>query len=329
MERDRARLNGFARYAWFALGYNLLVILWGVFLRASKSGDGCGQHWLTCHGEVVPSAPELKTVIEFSHRMMSALDGLVMLVLLVWAVAIWRRTRTAQSRTVMRLAIGSFIFIITEALVGAGLVLTGNTAETLTPTRPFWMAGHLINTFILLAFLSLTAWAASGEGRAPMRFVYERRIVIAAAIGLALILLVGVTGSVAALSSMIFPSESLSEGLAKDFSATSNMLLRIRPFHPIVSIAAVMYLVFFSGWLRKWSDQNGGVVRWSNVLSLLALVQLVFGGATLLMLSPIVMQLGHLLLADLIWISFVLLTVSYLNAGSRVAVDAPRATAAV
>jgi hypothetical protein len=36
------------------------VILWGVFLRASKSGDGCGQHWLTCHGEVIPSAPELK-----------------------------------------------------------------------------------------------------------------------------------------------------------------------------------------------------------------------------------------------------------------------------
>ena len=66
------KLSKFARFAWFVLAYNVVVILWGVFLRASKSGDGCGQHWLTCHGEVIPSAPEMKTVIEFSHRMTSA-----------------------------------------------------------------------------------------------------------------------------------------------------------------------------------------------------------------------------------------------------------------
>src|SRR3982750_2409419 len=96
---ERPRYSAFARFAWFALGYNLLVILWGVFLRASKSGDGCGQHWLTCQGEVIPSAPQLKTVIEYSHRMMSALDGLVMLALLAWAIWIWRQERTASSRS--------------------------------------------------------------------------------------------------------------------------------------------------------------------------------------------------------------------------------------
>ena len=70
----------FAKYAWFALVFNLIVILWGVFLRASKSGDGCGQHWLTCHGEVIPSAPEMKTVIEFSHRLTSGLAFIVVLI---------------------------------------------------------------------------------------------------------------------------------------------------------------------------------------------------------------------------------------------------------
>ena len=58
------KLSAFAKYAWFVLAYNLLVILWGVFLRASHSGDGCGQHWLTCGGEVVPTAPQFKTGIE-------------------------------------------------------------------------------------------------------------------------------------------------------------------------------------------------------------------------------------------------------------------------
>ena len=42
------KLDKFAKFAWLVLGWNIVVILWGVFLRASKSGDGCGQHWLTC-----------------------------------------------------------------------------------------------------------------------------------------------------------------------------------------------------------------------------------------------------------------------------------------
>jgi heme A synthase len=323
---ERPRLSAFAKYAWFALAYNLLVILWGVFLRASKSGDGCGQHWLTCQGEVIPSAPQLKTIIEYSHRMMSALDGLVMLILLVWAIMIWYRERTVSSRSVMRFAIGAFIFIITEALVGAGLVLTGNTAETLTAARPFWMAGHLINTFILLLFLSLTAWAAGGNGR--LRFDLTGKEITLLLIGLAGILFVGVTGSVAALSSMIFPSQSITEGIARDFSATSNVLLRIRPLHPILSVATVVYLIFLSGWLRSWSGGSASVTRWSNILSIVALAQLLFGAATLLTLAPIVMQLGHLLLADAVWISFVLMTANYLASKSPVTQPAAFAEAA-
>src|SRR6187200_2424479 len=78
------RISGFAKFAWFTLAWNILVILWGVFLRASKSGDGCGQHWLTCQGEVVPSAPELKTVIEYSHRITSFLAFVAVTGLLIW-----------------------------------------------------------------------------------------------------------------------------------------------------------------------------------------------------------------------------------------------------
>src|SRR5687768_9316404 len=121
------KLDKFAKYAWFVLAYNVVVILWGVFLRASKSGDGCGQHWLTCNGEVIPAAPELKTVIEFSHRLTSGLAFITVLILLVWAFR-----KFGKGHSIRKTALVSFIFIITEALVGAGLVLTGNTAETLT-----------------------------------------------------------------------------------------------------------------------------------------------------------------------------------------------------
>lgn len=305
------KMSAFAKYAWFALGYNVLVIVWGVFLRASKSGDGCGEHWLTCNGELIPSAPQFKTVIEFSHRLTTAIDGLVMLVLIGWAIAIWRSKRSTQSRQVLYAAIGSFLFVITEAAVGAGLVLTGNVAEAVTDVRPFWAMGHLINTFILLAFLTLTAWFATRERK--VGFSIDAKTASLVVLGILGLLFVGLSGSLAALSNMLFPSQTIAEGVAKDLSSASNIILRLRVSHPILSILTSVYLIFLAGWLKAKSGGERRVAWWSNAVSILVIGQVIFGAATLLTLGPIVMQLGHLLLADAVWIAFVLLVASYLN----------------
>jgi heme A synthase len=311
---EPTKMSAFAKYAWFALGYNVLVIVWGVFLRASRSGDGCGQFWLTCNGELIPSAPQFKTIIEFSHRMTTVIDGFVMLILLVWAVKIFVGNRGTQSRQVLYAAIGSFIFVITEAAVGAGLVLTGNVAEAVTDERPLWAMGHLINTFILLAFLTFTAWFASKERRISLKIDPKTAAFIA--VGIVGLFAVGLSGSLAALSNMLFPSQSLAESVAKDFSATSNIILRLRLSHPIMSILTGVYLIFLAGWLKAKSGDTT-VGWWSNAVSLLVIGQVIFGGATLLTLGPIVMQLGHLLLADMVWIAFVLLVASFLNASKK------------
>lgn len=308
MKRE-TKLSGFAKYAWFVLAYNLIVILWGVFLRASKSGDGCGQHWLTCHGEVVPSAPQLKTVIEFSHRITSALDGIFLIVLVVWAFFAWRYNKSGGNY-VLKAAVGSFVFVVVEGLLGAGLVLTGNTAETLTPARPFWMAAHLINTLILLTFLTLTAWFASG-GK-PLSFTNRPKVVLLLGAGALGIFLVGMSGSVAALSSMLFPSATLAEGITKDFSETSHILLRLRVSHPILSITVGIFLAFLASRMKARARENSSVNRWANVLTILILVQFASGAITLLTLAPIVMQLVHLLLADAVWIAFVLMSAAIL-----------------
>jgi len=299
------KLSKFAKYAWFVLAYNVVVILWGVFLRASKSGDGCGQHWLTCHGEIIPSAPELKTVIEFSHRITSGIAFIV-----VFALVIWAFRKFEKYNPIRKTALISFIFIITEALVGAGLVLTGNTAETLTAARPFWMIGHLTNTFILLAFLTLTGWFASGGKY--LNFKAQPKVLLLLGIGVFGIFLIGMSGSVAALSSMLFPSVTLSEGIAKDFSETSHILLRLRVSHPILSITVGIFLAFLAGWIKSKAKENTSVKRWANVLTILILIQFAFGAITLLTLAPIVMQLVHLLLADAVWIAFVLMSAAIL-----------------
>lgn len=304
------KLAGFAKYAWFVLAFNIVVILWGVFLRASKSGDGCGQHWLTCHGEVLPSAPELKTVIEFSHRLMSAFDGLLVILLVVWAFRIWRRNRDIASRSTVRMAAGSLFFVLTEGAIGAGLVLTGNTAETLTAARPFWMAGHLINTFILLTFLTLTARNATGRTPLKARGI-QAKYLAGIVIGAVAVLVVGITGSIAALSTMLFPVGSVIAGVAQDFSPTSNILLRLRLLHPITAILTSVFLIFLTGWLAKERAHDRRVGRWSNILSILILAQIAFGAATLLTLAPIIMQLGHLLFADAIWITYVIFSAEF------------------
>jgi heme A synthase len=307
----REKGTAFAKYAWFVLGWNLLVILWGVFLRASKSGDGCGQHWLTCQGEVIPSAPQLKTVIEFSHRVTSTLAGLLITGLVIWASQRWRSYRSPQSSYSLRLAIASLVLVILEGLLGAGLVLTGNTAENLTPERPLWMAGHLINTFILLGFLTLTAWNASNGKR--LRLPHRRAFSAVLAFGAIAIIIIGVTGSIAALASMIFPSGTIAEGIAADFSSTSHVLLRLRFLHPITAILCSVFLIFVTGWLAKETGKENHVVRWSNVISILLLIQLGVGAATLLTHSPIIMQLLHLFIVDAIWIGFVLLAGNVLS----------------
>ncbi len=304
------KLSGFAKYAWFVLAYNIIVILWGVFLRASKSGDGCGQHWLTCGGEVIPSAPELKTIIEFSHRITSSLAGLFILILLGWALVNWFYRESERKSYLLKTVIGSFIFVAIEGLIGARIVLTGNTAETLTPERPFWMAGHLINTFILLALLTLTAWFASDGKRLSLNA--KPKVLLLLGLGIFGVLFVGVSGSIAALSSMIFPSSSLAEGFAKDFSPTSHILLRLRILHPILSVTVGTFLIFLANLLKTQAKENNRISRWASVLSILVLIQFASGAITLLVQAPILMQIIHLLLADLLWIAFVLLLANVL-----------------
>jgi heme A synthase len=301
----KIQLSKFAKFAWFVLIYNIIVVVWGVFLRASKSGDGCGQYWFTCHNEIIPTAPELKTVIEFSHRLMSGVDFFIVLGLMIWVLR-----KFAKGEQIRKFAVVSFIFIITEAVIGGILVLSGNTAEANTPVRPFLAISHLLNTFILIASLSLTAWLASG-GK-PFTLKNKGKYVWLLALGIFGFLLVGTSGSLAALSSMLYETKSLSEGLQQDFAGSSPLLLRLRISHPILSILVGVGLVFLAGWLKSKAPENPSVVRWSGILSILVIIQIAFGGLTLFLLAPIVMQLGHLLLADLMWISFVLMWAAFL-----------------
>jgi len=54
-------VNRLSRFAWLVVAWNLAVIGWGAYVRATGSGAGCGQHWPLCNGEIVPRAPAIAT----------------------------------------------------------------------------------------------------------------------------------------------------------------------------------------------------------------------------------------------------------------------------
>jgi len=292
------KLSRFATFAWGVLAYNLAVILWGAYVRASGSGAGCGSHWPLCGGEVVPRAPRIETLIEFSHRLSSGLALVLAIVMLVWA---WRAFPRGHR---LRLGAGlGMLFIITEALVGAGLVLFGLTDKNDSAARAISLAVHLLNTFLLLAALTLTAWWASG-GR-PVRLRGQGALVAVFVVGLLGAMVVGATGAVTALGDTLFPAGSLAEGLRQDFSPAAHFLLQLRIIHPILAVIVGAYAIFAGAFGA--SRRPGPATRWlARALVAIFLAQIAVGVANVALLAPVSMQLIHLLMADAVWITLVL-----------------------
>lgn len=301
----------FARFAWGVLAYNLGVVLWGAYVRASGSGAGCGRHWPLCNGVVVPQAPDAKTLVELAHRISSGLALIAVVVLYLWARRSW-----APGNRVRQAAGWALLFMIFEALVGAGLVLFELVDDDDSLLRAGYLALHLLNTFILLAAIALTAWWAGAPEERPAPGPGAPALLV---MGLAATLLVGMTGAVTALGDTLFPADTLRQGLAQDFSPTAHLLIRLRVIHPGIAIGTGAYLLAVTWWLGK-RQPEGPAAWWGRAVSGLVLFQLGIGVVNLLLLAPIGLQLAHLLTADLLWVALVLYTAATSSASS-----APRA----
>lgn len=299
-------MTRFAKYAWGVLACNLAVVLWGAYVRASGSGAGCGRHWPLCQGEVVPRDPATATLIELTHRLSS---GAVLL--LVAGLFLWSR-RAAPRGSLVRLGAAlSLVFMLGEALLGAGLVLFALVAHNDSLARAFSLGAHLLNTFLLLGSLALTAWWASGAAAPRVR---ERRATAwLLAIGLLGTMVVGMSGAIAALGDTLFPATSVVEGLRQDTSPTAHILLRLRVLHPSAAVVVGFYLIAIATVVAVRTDEvlPGRLAR---ALALLVLVQWLAGMLNIALLAPIWLQLVHLFLADSIWITLVLLSAAALSA---------------
>lgn len=302
------------RYAWGVLAFNLAVIVWGAFVRATGSGAGCGSHWPTCNGEVVPRPESVETMIEFTHRVTSGLAFVLVLALMIAAL----RARP-KGHPMRAAAVASFVFMVIEAAVGAGLVLLELVADNQSLARAGWMAAHLVNTFLLVAAMTLTAYW-SGERQSAIRPREAGSIAWLLGIALVLTIVVGVTGAVTALGDTLFPARSLAHGLAQDLSPTAHFLVRLRVWHPISAVAVGLYVVGATA-LTAMLRPEPRVRRAAGAIVILFIAQIGGGFLNLLLLAPTWMQMVHLLMADLAWIALVILGASALGARSSSAAE--------
>jgi len=289
------------RFSWGVLAYFIAVILWGALTRATGSGDGCGNHWPLCNGTLIQHSPRVDTMIEFTHRVTSGISFFSLVGLLVWIFA-----RTERGHLARTAGVAALCFTFVEAILGALLVKLGLTAQSHSPLRPWYLALHFANTLLLMAALALTAHMLSrshGYVRNRIRLVSPALAIT----GLAVVLIVGVTGSLAALGDTLFPATSLGAAFQQDFSAQSVWLLRWRWTHPVLAFASSVFLIWIlvRAVQRSQAWDNRGL---SAVVLILLASQYLLGFLDVLLLAPLWLQLLHLLGADALWTALVVLT---------------------
>jgi heme A synthase len=207
-----------------------------------------------------------------------------------------------EGHRVRRAALAAGIFIVIEALIGAGLVVFDLVGGNTSITRAFAAAIHLSNTYLLLAAITLTAvWAHTDRSEYQILGSLRWGLILIAGLGM---IVIGATGAVTALGDTLFPLNSLGQGIRQDFDPSAHFLIRLRVIHPILAITVGAYAFF--GVRLWWFISSKEADRYGSVLIAMIVIQWIAGAFNVLLLAPIWMQIVHLLIADLVWIVFIL-----------------------
>lgn len=310
---NQIKQDRLAQFAWFVLAITLVVILGGGYVSASGSGDGCGDSWPRCGQPISLAEAEPATLIEWTHRLTSGMAFLLVVGLVVW---VWRRYEAGH--WLRRAAAISFLFMVLESLIGALIVLTRLVADSDAVARVVTQPLHLVNTFLLLAALMVTTWGLSGGGEIRLRS--HPQVVRLLLISYIAILVVGTTGSFASLASHLFPAESFAAGVQQDFSPSAPFFVKLRIWHPIAAAITGLLLVVIANRVAALRP-TPHTLKMRQVVLGLFFTEFGIGVFNAVLNAPLLMQMIHLLMADLFWLAMV-----WLGAAALAEVTAPAAT---
>jgi cytochrome c oxidase assembly protein subunit 15 len=131
------------RIALLASAGTIVLMLIGAYMAVADYSLACSG-WPLCNGEVVPSSDATSVHMNFGHRSLAAMLGLIVLGL-VWLT--WRSRREAP--LAFGLAIGALVLYGTQVLIGAANIWTEIADEVSAAHLAFgtllWLALAVLN----------------------------------------------------------------------------------------------------------------------------------------------------------------------------------------
>ena len=308
--------NFFSSYCFSILCFCLFIILWGAWVRISHSGDGCGQSWPSCDGQyLLEAGEESKTWIEWIHRATSGLFGIAVLLMVITAFF-----KFSIKHPVFKISLYVLFFTISEALIGARLVLAGLTGSNTSLARVLTMNLHLLNSLLLTSSLFICWRLSKGKNYSLSNALFYFKTKSFFFISLIVFFIIAFFGSLSSLSASLLPSPSLLEGISSDFNPESHWMIRLRLLHPLLA------LIFGGGFLLYYFSQgkksdsydkketnkikafffSNKEITPQEICIFCLILALLSGLMNLLLLSPVFLKLTHLFIVYLLSMSFLL-----------------------
>jgi cytochrome c oxidase assembly protein subunit 15 len=261
-----------------------IILLQGALVTNTGSGQGCGQNWPLCKGTFMPEW-DYNAIIEFSHRAVTGLCGIGVL-LLIYLVYRYQTTRRIRFLSLVTLST-----VITQSLLGAGNVLW---------PQPKWiLALHFGISLICFSAVLLTTVDVFQAGKpSPERAAIDpgfRRWTLQTMLFFYVIVYLGafVRHTGAALACTGFPdcNGSLFPGFSGQVGAA--FAHRVAAFLGLILIIRLTLLAL---------KQPSGAVRRAGIASLVLIVaQIATGAAMALGQYHLLTQMLHGAIISALW----------------------------
>ena len=275
-------LTAFRRLAVATTVFAYLQVVLGGIVRVSGSGLGCPD-WPLCNGRPYPGA-DLHSIIEYSHRWVGTVTGVLLIATLVLAWLLFRGNRRSLAWLVTA-ALGA---IVLEGLVG-GLVVIRELA-------PWLVLVHLAIAMLVLALLALTAVRTLPPGSVPPASV--RRLALAAVGATYVLLLTGSSVVASGADDACHSWPLCGGGLQPDFTGV-NVFTMVHRFGSGLVALFIFYVA-----VRAWRTRR---LRPAAALTLIALVLQLAAGAAAAVLHAAAADGLHVALGSAVWMGVAVL----------------------
>jgi len=274
-------VGGFRRLALATAIFAYLQIALGGVVRVTGSGLGCPD-WPLCHGRPYPAA-DVHSIIEYSHRTVGTITGVLIIATVVLAWMLFR----ARRPMVAWLATASLIAIAAEGALG-GVVVARELA-------PWLVLGHLGLAMIILGFLVATAVMSMPEssGISDSRF---RRLAATAAIATYALLLTGSTVVASGADSSCHTWPLCGSGFTPDFSDANAFTMLHRG--AVLGIGILIVYVLVTA-IRRWGMRSQ--IGFSAIATLAVFIGQTLVGAGAALTDGAFFNGLHVALATLVW----------------------------